>query len=317
MNKRIVAMVLSLTLLLMLPMGASAEQVVEVPITVSVTEATGIDLNLRVDPNFVEKAELVQPAEILNGTTYLAHQNGAKVKVAISGVQPITFSGTLFYLRLTLKKQAQEAELCKLLQVTVNEKITRQAADCLLFSGVKDGGVYLEPVCPGFNEGTATLNGAPFSPFTAVTEEGSYTLEATDLNGKKRAVSFVLAWMPKEITGRYPVRNGVVLAESLQMTPDELLAGFDRPFYAAVEGETLQSGTKIRWEHAGTVYHELTLRLQGDTDQSGTVDTADVVQLLRYLVGYNDFVDPVASDLDANGRLSVVDAVINLRYLSR
>lgn len=49
-------------------------------------------------------------------------------------------------------------------------------------TGVADGSFYRNNVTPHFNVGTATLNGAPFSLGTTITNEGTYTLTVTQGN---------------------------------------------------------------------------------------------------------------------------------------
>ncbi|MBO5797345.1 MAG: hypothetical protein J6R77_03245, partial [Clostridia bacterium] len=145
MKQRILSWILVVALMLTVcPMsGAAEEWTATVPITVAFTGATGIDLNIRLNPLLVETATLVDPADSMGQATYAAHQNSDKMKVAIASATPISNEGVLFYLRLTLKAEAgAEDELCKLLQVKINEKIAWQANDCILLTGVKDGGIY-------------------------------------------------------------------------------------------------------------------------------------------------------------------------------
>ena len=55
---------------------------------------------------------------------------------------------------------------------------------------------------------------------------------------------------------------------------------------------------------------------KGDLDGNGTADSADAVILLQYLVGY-DVTFRQNADLNADGRVSIYDAVVLLRELSK
>jgi hypothetical protein len=121
------------------------------------------------------------------------NQSGDKFKIAIASPDPITHTGKLFTLRLTLKAEAAPTdELCKLLQIKVNERITWQANDRILITGVTDGETYKDNVTITFNEGTATLNGEPFESGDTVAPAGEYTLIITDTGGKARTVKFTI-----------------------------------------------------------------------------------------------------------------------------
>ncbi len=170
---------------------------VDVPFALSFADATGINLNIRVNPHLVDTAKLVSPAACLSNTLYTANQTDDKVKVAIASASPISNEGVLFSLRLTLKSTpTEEDELCKLLQIKINERIISQATDRILLTGVTNGALYERDVIVNFNEGTATLNGAPYVGGTAITEDGSYRLIVTDLSGKTREINFTVDKIP-------------------------------------------------------------------------------------------------------------------------
>jgi hypothetical protein len=121
------------------------------------------------------------------------NQNGDKFKIAIASTEPFTHEGVLFTLRLKLKAEAAPTdELCKLLQIKVNERITWQANDRILLVGVSDGETYKDNVTILFNEGTATLNGESFKSGDTVAPAGEYTLIITDTGKKTRTVHFTI-----------------------------------------------------------------------------------------------------------------------------
>ncbi|MBW5470976.1 phage tail protein [Brevibacillus formosus] len=65
-------------------------------------------------------------------------------------------------------------------------------ADAPVVSGVEDKGIYKDDVTITFNEGTATLNGAPFSSGDRVTSEGKHDLRVVDASGNETKITFTL-----------------------------------------------------------------------------------------------------------------------------
>lgn len=61
-----------------------------------------------------------------------------------------------------------------------------------VITGVANSGVYNTDVTISFNEGTATLNGAPFTSGTIVKSTGNYTLVVTDSVGNTTTVAFAI-----------------------------------------------------------------------------------------------------------------------------
>ncbi|WP_230199366.1 S-layer homology domain-containing protein [Bacillus ndiopicus] len=82
--------------------------------------------------------------------------------------------------------------------------------------GVTNGGLYNERVAFIFNEGTATLNGAPITSPYMVTDEGDYTLIVTDGAGNTTTVSFKVDWTPPE--GELTINNGNQWTNNVNVT---------------------------------------------------------------------------------------------------
>lgn len=165
----------------------------DVPFSIKLTDAMGINLNIRLNPHLVETAEMIDPAQSIANAMTVPNQNGDKFKIAIATSEPIDHEGRLFTLRLKLKAEAAPTdELCKLLQIKINEKITWQANDRILLMGVTDGATYESNVTITFNEGTATLNGEPFANGDTVASDGEYTLVITDTGKDIRTVNFTI-----------------------------------------------------------------------------------------------------------------------------
>lgn len=88
-------------------------------------------------------------------------------------------------------------------------------------TGVQDGGLYNTNVTPQFNNGTATLNGNPFTSGTQVTAEGSYTLTVT-AGSQSKTIQFRIDKTPP--TGTVIVNQGNQYTNSagvsVSVTPD-------------------------------------------------------------------------------------------------
>src|SRR5690606_18562055 len=85
-------------------------------------------------------------------------------------------------------------------------------------TGVDDGASYNTDVAPAFNEGTATLNGEPFTPGTVVADEDNYTLIVTDAAGNADTVMFTIDRTLPEITG---VEDGAFYRDDVVVTFNE------------------------------------------------------------------------------------------------
>ncbi|WP_195264403.1 immunoglobulin-like domain-containing protein [Clostridium sp. 1001275B_160808_H3] len=57
---------------------------------------------------------------------------------------------------------------------------------------IKDGETYKEDMIPEFNEGTATLNGKPYTPGNKIDKDGEYILVVTDNAGNETVVKFTI-----------------------------------------------------------------------------------------------------------------------------
>ncbi|WP_189001100.1 S-layer homology domain-containing protein [Paenibacillus nasutitermitis] len=109
-------------------------------------------------------------------------------------------------------------------------------------TGVTDGGIYKEPVTVGFNEGTATLNGAAFTSGTEIDQDGVYTLVVTDAAGNVATVSFTIDTAAPTVTG---VTNGGSYKEPVTVSFNEGTA--------TLNGAAFTSGTEIDQDGAYTL----------------------------------------------------------------
>jgi hypothetical protein len=122
-----------------------------------------------------------------------------------------------------------------------------------VISGVEDGGSYKSDIAPTFNEGTATLDGKPYTAGTPITSEGSHILIVTDAAGNTTVVRFVIRKEAASITG---VTDGGVYRKAV--TP--IFTGGT----ATLDGQPYASGTSISTEGN----HTLVV-----TDTNGNVTT--------------------------------------------
>ncbi|GAB6928898.1 hypothetical protein JCM10914A_28810 [Paenibacillus sp. JCM 10914] len=113
------------------------------------------------------------------------------------------------YIQMT-ETNVQPGYLGPYLIITYSEIVDIQ------ITGVQDGGLYNTNVTPQFN-GTATLNGNPFTSGTQVTGEGSYTLTVTAGNQSK-TIQFRIDKTPP--TGTVVINSGAVYATSQEVTLD-------------------------------------------------------------------------------------------------
>lgn len=74
---------------------------------------------------------------------------------------------------------------------TVSDTIELDA-DAPVVTGVEDKGIYKDDVTITFNEGTATLNSAPFASGDRVTSEGKHELRVVDASGNETKITFTL-----------------------------------------------------------------------------------------------------------------------------
>src|SRR5690606_31241183 len=114
---------------------------------------------------------------------------------------------------------------------------------------------YNKDVTVTFNEGTATLNDAPYVSGTPITEEGKYELVVSDAAGNETVINFIIDKTAPFVTG---IEDGGLYAGSAT-------ASFDGGT-ATLNGAPYTSGTPITVPGA----HTLTV-----TDAAGNVSTLD------------------------------------------
>ena len=229
MKKRIIAILSALMLLFgCLPAYAAETSYIDVPVNISLNDVSGVNITIALNPHFVETAEELPEmrASVLDGKMIAAFQKGDRLNIGIASDTPFSFDGDLLTLRLTLRAQPDEDdELYKVIKVKSDEKPASQN-DAILFSGVKDGGLYNRSVSVLINEGTALLNEQPYTPGTPISGDGEYTLTATDLTGRTRTIHFTIDCTPP-----------VIIISEYNTTP---LRG-PLTVYASVEGGTLNA----------------------------------------------------------------------------
>lgn len=123
----------------------------------------------------------------------------------------------------------------------------------VLVAGVEEGKYYPSDVTPTFTEGTATLNGQPYTSGTPVTGDGSYTLIVKDEAGNETIVHFIVDKTKPVIAG---VENGKSYNTNLTPTFTEGTA--------TLNGRPYVSGSPITAE--GTYTLEV-------TDEAGNMET--------------------------------------------
>ncbi|MGF7049476.1 hypothetical protein J2T13_003987 [Paenibacillus sp. DS2015] len=104
-------------------------------------------------------------------------------------------------------------------------------------TGVSDGDFYKTKVTVGFNEGTATLNGAPFAKDTEIDQDGVYRLVVIDAVGNVTTVGFVIDTVAPVVTG---VSDGGAYKISKTLDYNEGTA--------TLNGAAFTSGTEVTQE---------------------------------------------------------------------
>ncbi|SCX82181.1 S-layer homology domain-containing protein [Alkaliphilus peptidifermentans] len=110
-----------------------------------------------------------------------------------------------------------------------------------IVTGVTDNAVYNTARTITFNEGTATLNGSPFTSGSNASEEGSYILVVIDEAGNTTTVSFIIDTTPP--TGSITINDGDMYTNSTTVTLN--ITGADEN--GAVEMRL--SNNNITWEN--------------------------------------------------------------------
>ncbi|MEG0473331.1 MAG: S-layer homology domain-containing protein, partial [Solibacillus sp.] len=85
-----------------------------------------------------------------------------------------------------------------------------------IVTGVTDGGIYKSKVTIGFNEGTATLNGATLAIDTEIDQDGDYELVVTDAAGNLTKVLFIIDRTAP--TGTIVINSGSATTNSKSVT---------------------------------------------------------------------------------------------------
>ncbi|MGZ0050357.1 Ig-like domain-containing protein [Brevibacillus gelatini] len=88
--------------------------------------------------------------------------------------------------------------------------------DAPVVTGVDNGRSYNHDVLITFNEGTATLDGLPFTSGSTVSDEGEHELIVTDAAGNVTTIAFTIDKTPP--LGTFTINNGAATASSVNVT---------------------------------------------------------------------------------------------------
>ncbi|WP_414853743.1 Ig-like domain-containing protein [Brevibacillus sp. IT-7CA2] len=131
-------------------------------------------------------------------------------------------------------------------QLALQKQITLDSAGPVV-SGVAQDGVYASHVTITFNEGTALLNGNPFTSGSVVSAEGSYELVVTDEAQNRTTIRFTLDKTPP--TGTLSIDNGAEFAKTEDVTLQLTASGNPDDIEMAISNADDNSGT---WERFTT-----------------------------------------------------------------
>ncbi|MEH7306877.1 Ig-like domain-containing protein [Neobacillus drentensis] len=166
-----------------------------------------------------------------------------------------------------------------------------------IVSGIENNGFYNKGVNISFNEGTATLNGNPYTSGTIVEEEGSYTLEVIDSIGNLTNLVFTIDKTAPEAPRVHPVTDVTfaVTGEAEPWTDVEISAHglvlgtyttwIDGQYYINIPLQ--EEGTELvitARDRAGNV-SEATKVVVQDVTAPGKPDVKDVTDKDIYITG--------------------------------
>ncbi|WP_410220952.1 YDG domain-containing protein [Pedobacter sp.] len=144
-----------------------------------------------------------------------------------------------------------------------------------IVTGVTNGGAYNVNKTITFNEGTATLNGSPFTNGTTVSPEGSYTLTVTDAAGNTTTIDFT-------IDKTAPIVSGVT--NSGLYNTDKIISFNEGT--ATLNGSAFTSGTTVSAEGSFTLI--VTDAAGNSTTVSFTIDKTPPTTVITSLAFSND-----------------------------
>lgn len=127
-------------------------------------------------------------------------------------------------------------------QMALQKQITLDSTGPVV-TGVVQDGVYASDVTITFNEGTALLNGNPFTSGSVVTAEGSYELVVTDDAQNRTTIRFTLDKTPP--TGTLSIDNGAEFAKTEDVTLQLTASGNTDDIEMSISNADDNSGT---WE---------------------------------------------------------------------
>ena len=252
------------------------------------------------------KATIKTDAEIQitnnsNSKEYVFNQNGS------------------FTFEYTIKGQAKQ----------ITAKVTNIDKTSPTINGVVDGKLYTSKITPTITDENLDtikliLNGEEVKNFksgTTLTDEGFYTLTATDKAGNKTQISFQIM---ENNNQNYIVQDNTIKNISEQTTKSD----FDNKLKLGVTYKITRNEKEIASTDniatgdilitsAGDKY---TLIVTGDLNKDGKVNLKDLVKIRKYILAGNDLDEneELAADCNSDGKINLKDLVkIRLMILNQ
>lgn len=198
--------------------------------------------------------------------------------------------------------------------VTIHFVIDKTAPQVL---GVNDTAVYNFTRTITFSDGTATLNGLPFSSGTPVSEIGNYTLIVTDSATNATTVQFniadvLIAWQLNDdiLSGINAGTTSAPFAEGFTLAPTTTLTLKNRYGTVLLPSSLIGTGaTAELTDDMDTIFATYTCLIYGDVQGNGLIDALDLLAVKRHLLHLQSLtgIDLLAADATQNDVVTSTD----------
>lgn len=197
--------------------------------------------------------------------------------------------------------------------------------DEVIVSGVEEGGVYNAPCTITISNGTATLNGQPFTSGSTVSAVGDYTLVATG-GGNEITIHFTIANAILD----YTVAGGNLSGITPSSTISAFLAGVDpaagvtaqvKNASGNVLSGTAKVGTGMTLElrdSANALLASYTLIIYGDMTGDGAISILDLLSIKKHILGQITLTGAYATAGNTNrdvGGITVLDLLAMKKHI--
>lgn len=194
-----------------------------------------------------------------------------------------------------------------------------------LISGVSEGGSYTTAII-SFNEGTAALNGLPFSNGSIIRTAGNYQLIVTDAAGNSTTINFTINITP------YNYSNGNIsgialytkiseMESNLNISPGETIKIFgtdNSEITQEIKGSIrAATGMYVQFFNGISLVGSKSIVIYGDVSGDGSISIIDMVKMKQHLLKFTQLTGAYccAGDLTNKGSASISDLLTIKKHL--